>query len=125
MTKVYLLVRAGVMYTIPHEDVELSIKATKKSKLEVLAQHIDREYPPLITFTDLENNFTVLSDDDGLMAGEHLYMVKDIDDRVYHIPGTCIFAKLDQRHKVVPLNDEDLAYLRVNVPLRCCAMPEM
>ena len=78
-----------------------------------------------MTFTDLENNYTVLSDDDGLVAGEHLYMVKDIDDSVYHIPGTFIFAKLDQTNKVVPLNDEDLAYLRANIPLRCCAMPEM
>lgn len=54
MTKVYLLVRAGVMYAIPDEDVELSINATKKSKLEVLAQHIDQEHPPLITFTDCQ-----------------------------------------------------------------------
>ena len=61
-------ISAGVMYTIPLKDVELSIKATKKSKLVVLAQHIDREHPPLMTYTDLENNYTVLSDDDGLVA---------------------------------------------------------
>ena len=51
-------------------------------------------------------------------------MVKDIDDSVYHIPGMHI-AKLYQANKVGTLNDEDLAYLRANVPLRCCAMPEM